>query len=200
MFMGAIVNATGILQHGTGAHVLWVHHMPMDGGERLRGHGALLGAMDTTVHVVKAGTARTATVIKANDSEEGEYVAFTLDSVLIGEDTDGNPTTAPVVVPAHGARPRSAPKSERVTKAAQTAQRALAEALHEQGEQAPASNHIPPGVRVVTVSAWRQQAYRRGISTSEEDRAKQQAFKRASEALLAVGRVGAWDEHVWLTG
>jgi RecA-family ATPase len=126
--MGAIVNATGILQHGTRAHVLWVHHMPMDGGERLRGHGALLGAMDTTVQVVKAGTARTATVIKANDSEEGEYVAFTLDSVLIGEDTDGNPTMAPVVVPAHGARPRSAPKSERVTKAVQIALRALGEA------------------------------------------------------------------------
>jgi RecA-family ATPase len=26
--MGAIVNATSILQHGTGAHILWVHHMP----------------------------------------------------------------------------------------------------------------------------------------------------------------------------
>jgi RecA-family ATPase len=40
--MGAIVNSTGLLQQGTGAAVKWLHHMPVDGGERMRGHGALL--------------------------------------------------------------------------------------------------------------------------------------------------------------
>jgi RecA-family ATPase len=45
--MGAIVNTTSRLQETTGAHVQWVHHIPVDGGERLRGHGALLGALDT---------------------------------------------------------------------------------------------------------------------------------------------------------
>jgi hypothetical protein len=54
-------------------------------------------------------------------------------------------------------------------------------------------------VKVVNVSSWRKQAYRRGISTSEEDRAKQQAFKRASQHLIAAGRVGFWDEWVWTT-
>ncbi|MGA8969473.1 MAG: hypothetical protein WB499_09640 [Pseudolabrys sp.] len=71
--------------------------MPQDGTERLRGHGALLGAMDTTVHVAKTGTLRTATVVKANDSEDGAQVAFTLESVVVGTDADGNQTTAPVV-------------------------------------------------------------------------------------------------------
>ena len=93
--MGAIVAATSKLQAETKAHVLWVHHMPQDGAERLRGHGALLGAMDTTVHVAKGGAVRTATVVKANDAEEGESIAFTLESIRIGEDT-----TAPVVIPA----------------------------------------------------------------------------------------------------
>ena len=198
--MGAIVNATGRLQHHTGAHVLWVHHMPMDGGERMRGHGALLAAMDTTVHVVKADTVRTATVIKANDSEEGEHVAFTLDSVTIGQAADGTATTAPIVVPVEATRVRSIPKSERLTKAAHIALRALAEVLDEQGRPAPPSNHVPPGIRVVSVSAWRLQAYRRGISTSEEERAKQQAFKRASEYLIGACRVGVWDGQVWLPG
>jgi AAA domain len=92
--MGAAVNATAVLQEKTGGHVLWVHHMPHD-GDRMRGHGALLGAMDTTLHVVKAASGRTATVVKANDSEEGECVSFDLESVVIG--IDG--TTAPVVVP-----------------------------------------------------------------------------------------------------
>ena len=198
--MGAIVAATSRLQTDTAAHVCWVHHIPLDGTERLRGHGALLGAMDTTISVVKqADGVRTATVAKSNDSEEGEGVAFTLDSVVIGEDADGNVTTAPVVVPVEGGPRRQPPKSGRLPKAAQIALRALTEALDEQGQPAPASNHIPHGIKVVTVSAWRQQAYRRGISTSEEERAKQQAFKRASEYLIGAGRVAAWDSHVWLT-
>jgi hypothetical protein len=94
--MGAIVASTARLQEATGAHIAWVHHVPIDGGERLRGHGALLGALDTTINVEKlASGIRTATVIKANDSEEGERIAFTLESVTIGPET-----AAPVVVPA----------------------------------------------------------------------------------------------------
>jgi hypothetical protein len=154
--------------------------------------------MDTTVHVVKTDIVRTASVVKANDSEEGEAIAFTLESVTIGEDAAGNLTTAPIIVPVEGRAPQRPAKAGRLPKAAQTALRALAEALDEQGTPAPASNHVPQGVNIVSVSVWRQQAYRRGISTSDEERAKQQAFKRASEQLIGAGRVGAWDEHVWL--
>jgi hypothetical protein len=118
--MGAIVNATGLLQQGTGAHILWVHHMPLDGGERMRGHGALLGAMDTTVHVVKADSIRTATVVKANDSEEGERVAFTLDSVVIAKGVDGEDTTAPVVVPAEASATVSTTGDPKLTRNQQT--------------------------------------------------------------------------------
>jgi len=93
--MGMIVAATSKLQAETIAHILWVHHMPQDGAERLRGHGASLGAMDTTVLVSKSANLRTATVVKSNDSEEGETITFTLESVTIGPDTN-----APVVIPA----------------------------------------------------------------------------------------------------
>jgi RecA-family ATPase len=100
--MGAIVAATSRLQSATKAHVLWVHHMPQDGAERLRGHGALLGAMDTTVHVEKlSDDVRSASVIKANDSEEGERVTFSLESVLIGPET-----TAPAVIPVEATQPK----------------------------------------------------------------------------------------------
>jgi hypothetical protein len=116
--MGAIVNATSLLQDKTKAHVLWLHHMPMDGTERMRGHGALLGALDTTIHVVKADGGRTATVVKANDSEEGERITFALESVVIGQDADGYETTAPVVVPVSA--PTVASAEPRLTKNQQT--------------------------------------------------------------------------------
>ena len=52
-------------------------------------------------------------------------------------------------------------------------------------------------MKVVTVDEWRQQAYRRGISTGEV-RAKQLAFQTASRNLIAAKRVGCWNEMVWL--
>jgi hypothetical protein len=199
--MGAIVTATGLLQQGTGAHVMWVHHMPINGSDRMRGHGALLGAMDTTIHVVKGhDLVRTATVVKANDSEEGQRIAFNLESILIGTDAEGNQTTAPVVVPTEATAARTQRSDRSLPQSAQIALRALAEALDEQGERAPASNHIPNGVKVITREAWRQHAYRIGISGSEEERAKQQAFKRAAEYLFGAGRVGVWGNSVWLVG
>jgi hypothetical protein len=198
--MGAIVNATSLLQE-TKAHILWVHHMPLDGGERMRGHGALLGAMDTTVHVVKGANIRTATVMKANDSEEGESIAFTLDSVTIGEDEDGQPTTAPIVLPAQGSLiQQNTSRGMRLPKAAQTALRALREAVSECGHVPPASNHVPAGVRVVTVEQWREYAYRMGISaTDAKPRAQQAAFKRAVDQLIGAGAVLCWDSMAWPT-
>ena len=89
--------------------------MPQDGAERLRGHGALLGAMDTTVHIAKAGSLRTATVVKANDSEEGTQIAFTLESVTVGVDAAGSQTTAPIVCPAD-ASPTASPEGPKLTK------------------------------------------------------------------------------------
>jgi len=117
--MGAIVAATSKLQADTKAHIVWVHHMPQDGAERLRGHGALLGAMDTTVPVAKTGSLRTATVIKANDSEEGAQIAFTLESVTVGVDADGSQTTAPIVCAAD-ASPVANPEGPKLTKNQQT--------------------------------------------------------------------------------
>ena len=38
----------------------------------MRGHGALIGAVDVSIGVEKGTSARTATVHKTNDGEEGE--------------------------------------------------------------------------------------------------------------------------------
>ena len=94
--MGALINTLGRIQAATDAHMLLVHHVPHE-AERMRGHGSLLGAMDTTAFVQKSTGVRTATVIKANDFDEGQSVAFTLESVTLSEVVAGF-TTAPVVV------------------------------------------------------------------------------------------------------
>jgi AAA domain len=187
--MGAVVNSTSLLQEKTKAHVLWVHHMPHD-GDRMRGHGALLGAMDTTVHVSKSASGRTATVVKANDSEEGESIAFDLESVEIGDDG----TTAPVVIPIEaGIRP---PPSRKLSPRQRLALDALTEAVLNGGRPAPANFGLPANISVVEIDSWRDEMQRRDVidSTDKNPRA---TFKRFKDGLAARGLIGIRDGSVW---
>jgi hypothetical protein len=83
--MGQLVRNLTDIQERTGAHILTVHHMPVD-GERMRGHGSLLGACDVTVRAEKRSAMFTATIEKSNDGPTGERVAFTLKSVDLHHD------------------------------------------------------------------------------------------------------------------
>jgi hypothetical protein len=169
--------------------------MPLDGGERMRGHGALLGAMDTTVHVVKADSIRTATVVKANDSEEGERVAFTLDSVVIAKGSDGEDTTAPVVVPAEASAARAAP-NRKMSDRHKLALTALTEATLNGGQPAPSAYQLPAGIMVVPADKWRDELFRCGVldKTAPNPRTD---FKRIRESLAVRSLIGMRDEHVW---
>ena len=62
--MGALIANIGRIQSAIGVHIALTHHQPVDGKERMRGHGALLGAVDTTIHVVNKDGTRLAEVVK----------------------------------------------------------------------------------------------------------------------------------------
>jgi hypothetical protein len=90
--MGSLVGNLAHIQEQTGAH---------DGTQRLRGHGALLGACDTTIRVESFDSYRIGSVDKVNDGPEGETVTFALQSVELHHDPETNiTTTAPVVIEA----------------------------------------------------------------------------------------------------
>jgi hypothetical protein len=192
--MGAIVATTSLLQQ-TGAHILWVHHMPQDGAERLRGHGALLGAMDTTVHVQKlTDDVRSATVMKANDSEEGERVTFTLESVEIGPET-----TAPVVTAADPLLVTATIKKSgrKLPDRARLGLSALANAVLTHGRLAPPALQLPIGTRTVAFAQWREELLRQSVIPRDHKNPKV-AFDRVREALAARSLIGIRDEEVWL--
>ena len=125
--MGALRDNLLLLQERTGAHVLVVHHIPADGTSRLRGHGVMLGSFDVTISVEKQGQGRIASVDKANDGNDEQSISFGLQSVELGIDEWGEPTTAPVVVPA-----TSAPMSDREPKLTKN-QQTLFAILHDAG-------------------------------------------------------------------
>jgi AAA domain len=187
--MGAIVAATSKLQAETKAHVLWVHHMPQDGAERLRGHGALLGAMDTTVHV-QPGDVKTASVVKANDSEEGECVAFTLESVTIGPET-----TAPVVVPADAAQARPSGK-RRLSPRSRRAFEALNEAIINHGQLAPLDLQLPAGTKTITLDQWRDELVAQNV-IDRESKNPRMDFKRCLDQLADKGLMASRNNLAW---
>jgi hypothetical protein len=196
--MGRFVRHCDHLRIETHAHVLVIHHSGKDDSRGARGHSLLKAAADTEIEVSKSETTGIgrATVAKQRDHAGGDTFGFSLHSVEIGRNADNSLITSCVVVATE--QPVEERKRGSIPKAAQTALRALVEALDEQGKPAPASQRIPNGVKTVSVDCWRAQAYRRGISTSSEERARQQAFKRASEYLIGATQVLSWDGLVWL--
>ena len=198
--MGAFVANASALQEITGAHVLLVHHVPQNEPTvRLRGHGSLLGAVDTLLTLEKGDT-RIATVSKDNDGAEGDRFAFKFESVELGVDEEGFVTTAPVVVaqdaPSRFIPPSRKPKPKPLPAAVTVALKAFDKALAETGEAAPTSNHIPATAQVVTLDRWRSYAFQMNISDGE-DRARRAAFSRALDRLAADGLISTWESYAW---
>jgi hypothetical protein len=196
--MGALIANVDRIHRATRAHCSLIHHVPLDRNDRMRGHGLVLGAVDTTIRVVKNDGVVCVEVDKANDLVDKPCLAFSFKSVFLDRDENtGVETTAPVAVFQQHQR-ASKPKAQgaRMTKAARIAMRALQNAAEEVGTVPPASNHVPERARVVSFEQWRQYAYKIGISTGEE-RAQRAAFQRATEWLIAERRAGAWNGQAW---
>jgi hypothetical protein len=195
--MGGLIANIGRIQSAIGVHIALTHHQPVDGKERMRGHGALLGAVDTTIHVVDKDGMRLAEVVKSSDHEEGQRIAFTLKPVIIDQDDGyGDPVTAPVVVEDQApTTAKAAKRAVRVPKNATVALNALRDAVADLGQRV-ANTHVPAAVQVVTLDQWRNYSYRRGLG-GEEAKSRQKAFARAAEHLAASGLVGIWEPYAW---
>jgi AAA domain len=197
--MSNYVRAADAIRDAFGCSVLVVHHCGIN-DSRPRGHTSLTGAADAQLAVKRDGGGNIVVTVEfMKDGTEGDSIASRLESVEIGIDEDGESITSCVVVQSEASCAKAPKRGKTLSKSAQIALTALQRAVTKAGEQPPPSNHIPPNVRTVSVSLWREYAYGLGISGSDEQRAKQKAFKAGAEALLAAEIVGAWQEHRWLT-
>jgi len=198
--MTAYVRASDAIRDAFGCLVVIVHHCGHN-GDRPRGHSSLMGALDVQI-AVRRDTADNivAELELSKDGETGAQFVSRLKVVETGVDQDGDPITSCVIeeIESRTATAKSTAPAK-LTKSAKNALRALENAVADQGEVPPVSNHIPADIRTVSVETWREYAYRMGISTSDEPRAKQKAFKEGSATLIAAKMVAVWEPHVWLT-
>jgi hypothetical protein len=196
--MGAFVGSLDRIQKGTGAHVMVLHHVPLDNQQRMRGHGALLGACDTTIGLSRSGDVRIATVDKCNDGNEGERVAFSIESVELYRDPDtGEPTTAPVAVPVEGDVPTAASTKRKLSDKQRVAMDCLTRAIDDAGEVVPETFGLPCIMRGVKVDTWRDEMETRGALGDANPR---QDFKRISQALQARQLIAQREGLVWRAG
>lgn len=171
----------------TKAHVLVIHHTAW-AGERMKGAIDLDGAVDATFLVKKDHGKYKLVCNGTNDGEEGDLLAFKMDSVVLGHDEDGEPTTAPVVVPV-GEEVKMT--SGGATGISATVLAALGAAMEKDGVE-PDGPAFPDGVLVVKEDEWRA-AYYAAADGKEETVRKR--FNRGKTDLLADGlarQVGQW--------
>jgi hypothetical protein len=200
--MQRYVQSVDELNRATNAHIAAIHHSPWNDD---RGKGAidLDGAIDVSfvVTVKGSGLAKVFTLActGANDGDEGPVTSFRLESVALGTDADGKPTTAPVVVQADVVVCDGSNLKGNTAKALESLERAI----QEHGEVPPdGSVGFPDGVVTVSRDQWRGQFY--GDAKAKEpnvpDNTLKQRFTRATVDLIESERVAATGERVWLSG
>jgi hypothetical protein len=140
---------------------------------------------------------RTATVTKANDSEEDEAISFDLLSIEIDRDEHGgNVTTAPIVVPAEAPKGSRPVHPRQLNNRQKLALEALSNCAAERGKPAPEAFGLPAGVTTITAQEWRDQLLDRGVLDNDAPNLRQD-FKRLQEQLLARHLIAERGGLVW---
>lgn len=177
-----------LMRETTGAHVLIIHHTGKDEDRGARGSSALRAAVDTEILV---SSNHTITSQKQRDMVAPEPLHFSLRSVSLGVDADGDPVTSAVMVSAD----KPAPIRKPLTGKNQVAMTALGEALRDYGRTGLSGDY--PACAVVAVEHWRDACDAHGLTTGASEAAGRVAFKRAKDKLIDLNEVREFNGHVW---
>jgi RecA/RadA recombinase len=93
---GVMIDHCARIHKHTGALVILIHHTPKD-GNGMRGSGALKGAADAVIEVIRTKEYRAAKLDKMKDGDDQGEFRFKLPIVQMGENEDGDPITSCVV-------------------------------------------------------------------------------------------------------
>lgn len=178
-----------LIRQVTGAHVMIIHHSGKEEGRGARGSSALRAAVDTEILV---SSDHRISSKKQRDMIAPADLHFTLRSVPLGYDEDGDPVTSAVVEQCD--KPIAVRKP--LNGKDQVAMTALTEALAEHG-RSDMGNDYPSGVTVVSMKAWREKCAEHELTTGSSDSAARTAFKRAKDRLIELNLVRGFNDYFW---
>jgi hypothetical protein len=183
--MGQFIANITEVRHRTKAHIAGVHHgTKASNGTKTRGHGSLEGADDVLIEVVKAEDgSRCATVVHAKDDADGMRWGFSLESVALGMDEDGDPITTLIVQENAEPPPTTQSKPDKLPNGEQIALTCLLRTM--QTAAVPIQNGDDECL-AVPEATWREQYY--GEVGGAQD-TKKKAFNRAKVGLLVKDRI-----------
>lgn len=175
--------------------VIVVHHCGIE-GTRPRGHTSLSGAVDAQIAIAKGASGHcTATLELVKDGPEGDALGFTLRTVEVGADEDGDPITSCVVEPDEV---QAGAPAQRLTDKQRAALEILANLLTDEGRPAPASDpHFPESAIVASVDTWKEHLFRAEVLNRDASNPRTD-FNRLRDQLKARGHIGIWDGKLWL--
>lgn len=180
--MGMYVAALDRLRLTFKCAVLVIHHTGLADPRRARGSSVLRAALDWEMSLEVKDEVRTLTVTKSKDYEPPAPRGFKPKSVGIGwpDPATGGELTS-CVLELTDASP--CPRGPKLTGARGVALQALKLLHHGSGR--------------VLLADWRKEAYRLGVSDSEDIDSKKKAFQRAVKDLREMGRVETSDGYYW---
>jgi hypothetical protein len=192
--MGAFVGSCDRIREASGGHIMVVHHSGKDQARGARGRSSLRAATDVEMEVIKGDSARSVTVKKNRDGEEGAIYGFKLDTVELGLNAKGRMVTTCVAAtcdpPATEASGRRLGPNDKIVFEALTA------AIVDHGNSPPLAADIPRNVKVVTAEQWQDAAMR--YLPQPETKRKVETFKRCMERLVASKAVRHAGGVYWL--
>jgi RecA-family ATPase len=195
--MGQLVQSVDRIQRETGAHCSLVHHVPLGNTSRMRGHGAVEGAADSTVRVEKAKGIVTVAIEKGSDLPEDEKprISFQFKSVTLSEQPR---RMASVLIQTQGqaGTGKNAKKPRKLSNRQQDALEALKSCVAEFGKPPPAMLDLPQGLVSVTIDEWRYELFQRGIIPTDHKNPRE-AFSQIRESLKARALVAECDGLTW---
>ena len=191
--MGQFVRSVDHLREATGAHVMVIHHSGKDASKGARGSGSLRAAADTEIELTRNGDTIMAEQRKQRDMPCEGVFAYTLKSVFLGTDDDGDAVTSAVVQAADIQR---TDKRQRLSGRAQVALDALKEVITESGRVIESADL--PSVPVVELDTWRAACDRVGLTDSDNPQTQARIFRRHRDTLMDKNRIRIFDSYVWL--
>lgn len=201
--MGIVITNGAIIQHDLGGCTLMpVHHSGKDFEKGMRGSTGLPGASDTILRQTRDGTSNRCMLLveKQKDGEDGQEHHIISKVIDLPPSANGKLRNSLVLI--ENTDPPTK-EGSRLIGGEGKAKQFLADLIVSEGKPLPQGSGYPSPfrdqpVKGVTEERWQDECDERRLSTAQERKFRNLAFRRIFKKLLDGGEVGARGGFVWL--